>query len=88
MSISDTKIRSIKPSDKPFKLTDSRGLYLLVNPGSSRLRYLKYRFNRKESRTTTHDVKSRHVTGKMPGPVAVAWHTTIYAYFRQSAGNG
>jgi hypothetical protein len=50
MSLSDTKIRSIKPSDKPFKLTDSHGLYLLVNPGGSRLWYLKYRFNRKESR--------------------------------------
>ncbi|HGA4972881.1 TPA: Arm DNA-binding domain-containing protein [Salmonella enterica subsp. enterica serovar Charity] len=33
MSLSDAKIRSIKPSDKPFKLTDSQGLYLLVNPG-------------------------------------------------------
>ncbi|EIR3509687.1 integrase arm-type DNA-binding domain-containing protein [Salmonella enterica] len=50
MSLSDEKIRSIKPSDKPFKLTDSHGLYLLVNPGGSRLWYLKYRFNRKESR--------------------------------------
>jgi len=33
MSLSDAKIRSIKPSDKPIKLTDSQGLYLLVNPG-------------------------------------------------------
>ena len=49
MSLSDAKIRTIKPSDKPFKLTDSQGLYLLVNPGGSRLWYLKYRFNRKES---------------------------------------
>lgn len=40
MSLSDAKIRSIKPSDKPFKLTDSQGLYLLVNPGGSRLWYL------------------------------------------------
>lgn len=50
MSLSDAKIRSTKPSDKPFKLTDSHGLYLLVNQGGSRLWYLKYRFNRKESR--------------------------------------
>ena len=49
MSLSDAKIRTIKPSDKPFKLTDSQCLYLLVNPGGSRLWYLKYRFNRKES---------------------------------------
>ncbi len=30
MSLTDTKIRSLKPSDKPFKVSDSHGLYLLV----------------------------------------------------------
>lgn len=40
MSLSDAKIHSIKTSDKPFKLTDSQGLYLLVNPGGSRLWHL------------------------------------------------
>lgn len=50
MSLNDTKIRSLKPSDKSFKVSDSHGLYLLVNPGGSRLWYLKYRINKKESR--------------------------------------
>ncbi|MEB2416693.1 tyrosine-type recombinase/integrase [Citrobacter sp. R-1.5.2] len=50
MSLNDTKIRSFKPSDKPFKISDSHGLYLLINPGGSRLWYLKYRINGKESR--------------------------------------
>ena len=50
MSLNDTKIRSLKPSDKSFKVSDSHGLYLLVNPGGSRLWYLKYRINGKESR--------------------------------------
>ncbi|WP_410014892.1 tyrosine-type recombinase/integrase [Sodalis sp. C49] len=50
MSLNDTKIRSIKSLAKPFKLSDSHGLYLLVNPGGSRLWYLKYRINGKESR--------------------------------------
>lgn len=40
----------MKPSEKPFKISDSHGLYLLVNPSGSRLWYLKYRINRKESR--------------------------------------
>ncbi|EIM8973647.1 DUF4102 domain-containing protein, partial [Salmonella enterica] len=52
MSLSDAKIRSTKPSDKPFKLADSHGLYLLVNPGGSRIWYLKYRFSGKESRAS------------------------------------
>ncbi|EDP8673381.1 DUF4102 domain-containing protein [Salmonella bongori] len=50
MSLTDSKIRATKPSATPFKLTDSQGLYLLINPGGSRLWYLKYRFNGKESR--------------------------------------
>lgn len=50
MSLNDAKIRSLKPTDKPFKVSDSHGLYLLVKPGGSRLWYLKYRINGKESR--------------------------------------
>ncbi|ECE6549146.1 DUF4102 domain-containing protein [Salmonella bongori serovar 48:z35:-] len=50
MSLTDSKIRVTKPSATPFKLTDSQGLYPLINPGGSRLWYLKYRFNGKESR--------------------------------------
>lgn len=50
MSLSDAKIRTLKPSDKPFKVSDSHGLYLLVKPGGSRHWYLKYRINSKESR--------------------------------------
>ena len=50
MSLTDAKIRSLKPTDKPFKVSDSHGLYLLVKPGGSHLWYLKYRINGKESR--------------------------------------
>lgn len=37
MALSDTKIRSIKPSDKPYKLADGGGLYLLINPSGGKL---------------------------------------------------
>ena len=40
----------LKPSDKPFKVSDSHGLYLRVKPGGSRHWYLKYRISGKESR--------------------------------------
>lgn len=50
MSLNDAKIRSLKPSAKPFKVSDSNGLYLLIKPGGSRHWYLKYRINGKESR--------------------------------------
>lgn len=50
MSLTSAKIRTLKPSDKPFKVSDSHGLYLRVKPGSSRHWYLKYRISGKESR--------------------------------------
>lgn len=50
MFLTDAKIRTLKPSDKPFKVSDSHGLYLLVKPGGSRHWYLKYRISGKESR--------------------------------------
>ncbi|EQB7293239.1 DUF4102 domain-containing protein [Escherichia albertii] len=52
MSLNDSKIRNLKPSSKRIKLSDSHGLYLLVNPGGSRIWYIKYRFGGKESRVS------------------------------------
>ena len=50
MSLTSAKIRTLKPSDKPFKVSDSHSLYLRVKPGGSRHWYLKYRISGKESR--------------------------------------
>ena len=50
MSLTDAKIRNLKPSLKVFKVTDSQSLYLQVSPCGSRLWYLRYRLNGKESR--------------------------------------
>ena len=35
MSLNDSKIRKLKPSSRPVKLSGSHGLYLLVNPFGS-----------------------------------------------------
>ena len=43
MALSDTAIRNAKPKDKPYKVGDSQGLYLLVNPRGSKLWRVKYR---------------------------------------------
>jgi len=45
MALTDTAIRNSKPKAKPYKVTDSQGLYLLVNPRGSKLWRLKYRMN-------------------------------------------
>ncbi|MFH0475674.1 tyrosine-type recombinase/integrase [Kluyvera ascorbata] len=41
-------MESTKPGDKPFKVSDGAGLYLLINPGGSKLWRLKYRLAGKE----------------------------------------
>jgi len=48
MPLSDVAIRKAKPTAKPYKLTDSGGMYLLVNPTGSRLWRWKYRAAGKE----------------------------------------
>lgn len=45
MVLTDTAIRNAKPKDKPYKVADSQGLYLLVNPRGSKLWRVKYRIN-------------------------------------------
>ena len=35
MALTDTAVRNAKPKNKPYKVTDGQGLYLLVNPGAA-----------------------------------------------------
>lgn len=48
MALSDTALRNAKPGDKPYKLYDERGLYLIVNPSGGKWWRLKYRLDGKE----------------------------------------
>jgi Arm DNA-binding domain len=50
MPLTDLLARSAKPRDKTYKLSDTKGLYLQVEPNGSKLWRLKYRFNGKERR--------------------------------------
>lgn len=47
MALTDTAIRNTKPTDKPIKLTDGGGLYLLLKPNGSRWWRLDYRYGGK-----------------------------------------
>ncbi len=48
MALSDTKIKNLKPKDKPFKVYDEKGLFLMVTPAGGKLWRFRYRFGGKE----------------------------------------
>lgn len=48
MPLTDTAIRTAKPAEKPYKLADEKGLFLLLNPNGSKWWRLKFRVDGKE----------------------------------------
>ncbi|NKI99866.1 integrase arm-type DNA-binding domain-containing protein [Novosphingobium sp. SG707] len=44
MPLTDIAIRTAKPKEKPHKLNDMQGLYLLVSPAGGKTWYMKYKF--------------------------------------------
>ena len=48
MKLTARQVETAKPKDKPYKLADGGGLYLLVNPNGKRYWRLKYRSLGKE----------------------------------------
>ena len=50
MALTDVAIRGAKPKPKPYKLTDSAGLFLLVQPTGGKLWRLKYRIDGREKK--------------------------------------
>ncbi|WP_035422961.1 tyrosine-type recombinase/integrase [Asticcacaulis benevestitus] len=48
MALSDSAIRNAKPADKPYKVYDDGGLFLLISPAGGKLWRLKYRYGGKE----------------------------------------
>lgn len=50
--LTDVQIKKARPADKPYKMTDSGGLFLLVSTTGNRSWRLKYRFGKKEKLLT------------------------------------
>ena len=48
MPLNDTTLRALKPADKPQKLFDGHGLFMLVSTNGTKAWRLKYRFMGKE----------------------------------------
>ena len=47
-ALTEAKIRFAKPRQRPYKIFDERGLFLLVSPTGGRLWRLRYRMGKRE----------------------------------------
>lgn len=87
MALTDVQVRTAKPKDKEFKLTDGGGMFLLVKPSGGKLWRLKYRFGGKEkllalgrypdislaeARDRRHEARNKLANGIDPGEVRKA----------------
>jgi len=87
MALTDTTIKNTKPAAKPFKLSDEKGMFLLINPSGSKLWRLKYRWEGKEkllalgaypdvslkaARTKRDELRAQLAAGIDPGAVRKA----------------
>lgn len=50
MALTDVAIRNAKPREKPYKMGDALGLFLLVQPSGGKLWRLKYRVDGREKK--------------------------------------
>jgi hypothetical protein len=92
MALTDTVIRKSKAGEKRYKLTDGRGLFLLVQPSGGKLWQYKYSFAGKEKRLTLGpypDVtlamaRERHQRqGDSCSPESIPWHNARQRSVRQ-----
>lgn len=68
MKLSDKACKNAKPGDKPYKMTDGQGLYLLVQPKGAKCWRYKYRHLKKEKvyalgvypETSLADAREKH----------------------------
>lgn len=69
MPLNDIAIRAAKPGPKPIKLSDEKGLFLLVQPSGGKLWRLKYRIAGKESVQKSRGYSIRHIVAQPRRPL-------------------
>lgn len=61
--LTDSTIKTARPKEKPYKLTDGQGLYLDIKPNGSKLWRFKHRFGGREMTPVISWRLSRPVPG-------------------------
>jgi integrase len=92
--LTDKAVRNLKPKSTPYKVSDSGGLHVLVQPSGSRLWRMAYRFEQKqrtlafgifpatsliEARERRDDAKRKLRSGEDPGKIVKAEKLAVIA---------
>ena len=78
MALTDVAIRTAKPSEKPRKITDERGLYLLVQSSGIKLWRFNYRFDGKQKTLTERTIYRLAAAKKIPAfKVGGSWRFSL-----------
>ena len=54
MSLTENRLKALKPKDKAYKVADERGLYVEVTPVGSKLWRFRYRVGKIEKKLRAH----------------------------------
>lgn len=94
MPLTDTTTKQAKPAAKPYKLSDEKGMFLLINPSGSKLWRFDYRFegkrktlalgsypdiSLKQARIYRDDARQLIASGTDPGELRKAEKITLSA---------
>ncbi len=66
MALTDTTIRNAKPQAKPYKLTDEKGLFLLVQPSGGKLWRFKFRVDGRDEQGEPKRIEKKVGLGTYP----------------------
>ena len=81
MPLTETRLRALKPKDKPYKVADDRGLYIEVSPAGGKLWRFRYRIgpvekklsigaypeiSLKQARQTAYEARHKIASGSDP----------------------
>ena len=66
MALTNTAIRNAKPQAKPYKLTDEKGLFLLVQPSGGMLWRFKFRIDGRDEAGNPKKVEKKLGLGTFP----------------------
>lgn len=80
MALTNLKVTKAKAKEKPYKLADERGMYLLVHPKVGKWWRLDYRFQGKRktlSLGTVPDVSSKDAREKRDDDMKIPVHISL-----------